>query len=142
MIHHRLRCLRMPASAVFVLSLFCLLNPAAAQQNPPSPQQPPQPAPHPSATPQQPPQQTPPKQQPQNPQNPFENVPEAAPEKPNPSNNIKEAKPAPVGANIIEEIDFRGQHKVPQDLLRAMIYTKKGDVYDEQSIHRDFIALW
>ncbi|HZQ52205.1 MAG TPA: outer membrane protein assembly factor BamA [Bryobacteraceae bacterium] len=135
----------MPASAVFVLSLFCLLNPAAARQNPPSPQQPQQRAPQPSATPQQQQQQqpqTPPKQQPKNPQNPFENVPEAAPEKANPSNNIKEAKPAPVGANIIEEIDFRGQHKVPQDLLRAMIYTKKGDVYDEQSIHRDFIALW
>src|SRR5581483_22430 len=113
MIHHRLRRLRMPASAVFVLSLFCLLNPAAARQNPPSPQQPQQRAPQPSATPQQQQQQqpqTPPKQQPKNPQNPFENVPEAAPEKANPSNNIKEAKPAPVGANIIEEIDFRGQH--------------------------------
>ena len=47
-----------------------------------------------------------------------------------------------MGENIIEGVDFRGQHKVPQDTLRALIYTKKGDVYDEESIHRDFIALW
>ncbi len=47
-----------------------------------------------------------------------------------------------MGENIIEEVQFRGQHKVPQDTLRALIYTKKGDVYDEESIHRDFIALW
>ena len=55
---------------------------------------------------------------------------------------IQEAKPAPVGDNIIEGVDFRGQQKVPQDTLRALIYTKKGDVYDEEAIHRDFIALW
>jgi outer membrane protein insertion porin family len=55
---------------------------------------------------------------------------------------VQEAKPAPVGANIIEAVDFRGQRKVPQDTLRALIYTKKGDTFDEDSIHRDFIALW
>ncbi len=67
-----------------------------------------------------------------------------APKKPAPKNpsGVQEATPATVGANIIEEVQFRGQHKVPQDTLRALIYTKKGDVYDEESIHRDFIALW
>src|ERR1700761_384724 len=156
MIHHRLRCLRMPALAIRLVPSGCLLvwlaltplthaaddavtgrpdgqatsqQPAAPAQNPP----------------QQSPQQTPPPQQ-QNPPNPFENVPQA-PEKPNqptqPQNpaGIKEAKPAGVGENIIEGVEFRGQHKVPQDTLRALIYTKKGDVYDEEAIHRDFIAL-
>jgi len=91
-----------------------------------------------------PPQQNPPVPQQHPPQNPFENVPtapERTPQPPNPS-SIQEAKPASVGENIIEGVEFRGQHKVPQDTLRALIYTKKGDVYDEESIHRDFISLW
>jgi outer membrane protein insertion porin family len=94
-------------------------------------------------------QQNPPPQQNQNQQkppqqNPFENVPEAPqkPQQPAPSTGVQEAKSAPIGANIIEGVDFRGQHKVPQDTLRALIFTKKGDVYDEEAIHRDFIALW
>ncbi len=110
--------------------------PAAQQQTPAPVQQP--------STP--PPQQTPPAQTPpaQRPTNPFENVP-VAPEKPTqpaaPS-AIQEGKPAAMGPNIIEEVQFRGQHKVPQDTLKGLIYTKKGDVYDEEAIHRDFIALW
>ena len=32
--------------------------------------------------------------------------------------------------------------RVPQDTLRAMIFTKKGDKLDDDSIHRDFMALW
>jgi len=112
----------------------------------PTPQQQQSPAPAQNPPPQQqnPPQQQPPQQQQQNP---FENVPQA-PEKPNPPPppqnpaGIQEAKPATVGENIIEAVDFRGQHKVPQDTLRALIYTKKGDLYDEEAIHRDFIALW
>jgi outer membrane protein insertion porin family len=105
-------------------------NPPSSQpqQKPPQQQNPSQPAPTPNQAP-----------------NPFENVP-TAPEKPNqPQQNpsgVQEAKPAPVGANIIEAIDFRGQHRVPQDTLRALIYSKKGDVYDPDTIHRDFTALW
>jgi len=101
----------------------------AAQQPPPQPQ--------PS---QQPSQQQPPAK-PQNPPppNPFQNVPEN--EKPAPS-NIQEAKPAPVNENTIERIEFRGQHRVQQDFMRALLSTKVGDVYDEEQIHRDFLALW
>ena len=29
-----------------------------------------------------------------------------------------------------------------QDTLQALIYSKKGDKYDEEALHRDFIALW
>ena len=123
------------------LLLLLHAEPASAFQSAPSaPQQ----------VPQQ--QQQTPKQQPApKPANPFENVP-AAPEKPapgqqprnQPSNpsGVEEAKPITVGSNIIEGVDFRGQRKVPQDTLRALVYVKKGDVYDEESIHRDFITLW
>ncbi|MGA8026425.1 MAG: outer membrane protein assembly factor BamA [Bryobacteraceae bacterium] len=117
MIHHRLRGLG--------VCLFFSLAAYAAQTAPPQ-----------QTAPQQ--QQNPPKQP-----NPFENVPEQQQPAPPPNAPpIQEAKPATVGENIIEGVDFRGQHKVPQDTLRALIVTKKGDVYDEEAIHRDFIALW
>ncbi len=145
MIHHRPQRLRMPALAVCLLGFWFPLSKSSAAS---AIEQTQQPAPSQKPPTQQTPQQNPPSNppQPQNPrqQNPFENVPEA-PQKParpqNPS-GVQEAKPATVGANIIEAVEFRGQHKVPQDTLRALIYTKKGDTFDEESIHRDFIALW
>jgi outer membrane protein insertion porin family len=153
MIRHRLCSLRMPPSAVVLTLSSTLLvfggticaaaadvmqaqpqSPSSTQQQQPAQQQPPQPKP-----------QNPPPQPQQKPPNPFENVP-TAPEQPKTQpqqpSNVQEAKPAPIGANIIEAVDFRGQRRVPQDTLRALIYTKKGDVYDEEAIHRDFIALW
>ena len=123
----------MPISAACFVSIFCsvgVLALAMPQQAQPQNQSQQKPAP---------PQPAPPQQKPPNP---FENVPEA-PTQPTPQNpNVQEAKPAPVGENIIEAVEFRGQHKVPQDTLRALIFTKKGDVYSEDAIHRDFIALW
>jgi outer membrane protein insertion porin family len=111
----------------------------APQQQTPTTQQPQQ----------NPSQQNPPRPQTPNQQNPFENVPEVPQNpnqnKPQPQQNpsgVQEAKPAAVGADIIEGVDFRGQRKVPQDTLRALIYTKKGDTFNEEAIHRDFIALW
>lgn len=64
---------------------------------------------------------------------------EAAPAKPQP------AKPAEAGAppqDVIEAIEFRGARRVPQDTLRALIFTKKGDKYDPDALYRDFMALW
>ncbi len=98
---------------------------------------------------QQPPTPPKPEQQPPKPQqqNPFENVPET-PEKPKappaqqPSPGISEAKPAAFGENIVEDVQFRGQRKVPQDTLRGLVFTKKGDVYDDAAVHRDFMSLW
>ena len=55
---------------------------------------------------------------------------------------MQEAKPASIGENIIEGIDFRGQRRVPQDTLRGLIEEKKGDVFDESLMNRDFLALW
>jgi outer membrane protein insertion porin family len=43
---------------------------------------------------------------------------------------------------VIEAIEFRGARRVPQDTLKAMIFSKKGDRYDPESLRRDFMALW
>ena len=134
MIHHRLKSLRI--AMWLALFAFCVSILAVAPVfGSPAPQS----ASTQSSSPAPPP--NPPKQS--NP-NPFENVPQE-PEKSNQPQNpsgVQEAKPVPSGSNIIEAIDFRGQHRVPQDTLRSLIFTKKGDVYEEESIHRDFTALW
>jgi len=98
----------------------------------------------------------PPKPQEPKKPNPFENVQEAAPApqqpKPQPpaaqpgTPQLEAPKPAPVSeiapGNVVESIEFRGARRVPQDTLRALIFTKKGDVYNEEALHRDFMALW
>lgn len=114
-----------------------------AQQSPPTqpPAQPPQT--------QQPPTQQPPKQPPQQPRraNPFETVPQSTEqqppklETPKPAEEPK-ANPDHPQEDTIELIEFRGARRVPQDTLRALIVTKKGDKYDEEALHRDFMALW
>ncbi|MDQ6665079.1 MAG: outer membrane protein assembly factor BamA, partial [Acidobacteriota bacterium] len=91
-------------------------------------------------------------QQPKKP-NPFEQVPQGVePAKPaqtppgQPSleapKTAPEAPKPPAGANVIEAIEFRGARRVPQDTLRALIFTKKGDVLNDEALRRDFMALW
>lgn len=108
-------------------------------------------------------QPAPPKPSPPKQQNPFETIPVAPAEPPKPQQAkpqappaqapkleapkpAEEAKPAeaPPGElpNVIEAIEFRGSRRVPQDTLRALIFTKRGDPYDETALNRDFIALW
>ncbi len=91
-------------------------------------------------------QQQPPPQQKKN--NPFEAVPQS-PEQPQPP-KLETPKPAVEQAqpgenppeDVIENIEFRGARRVPADTLRALIFTKKGDKYDEETLHRDFMTLW
>jgi outer membrane protein insertion porin family len=95
---------------------------------------------------------TPAQTTPQN-KNPFETVPQSA-EPAKPAQPGQTPKPAfeapktveevkPVGLeNAVEEIQFRGARRVPQDTLRALIFTKKGDKFDPESLRRDFMALW
>src|ERR1700677_1055111 len=95
-------------------------------------------------------------QQPPKPPNPFETVPEGK-EEPKPAQPAQPVQPTPPAAtpeaprairpgqppeNVIEAIEFRGARRVRQDTLQALIYTKKGDRFDEESLHRDFMALW
>ena len=97
--------------------------------------------------------------------NPFESVPktEEAPQPPAPKpaetkpgappqmERVKpagepkpeEAKPSPAEVpDVVEAVEFRGARRVPQDTLRAMIFTKKGDKVDPEALHRDFMILW
>ncbi len=129
----RLRAWMLCPAAVFILAGIQ----QAAGQNPQSP-------------PQQQPQQQPPK-----PPNPFETVPEGKEEPPKPAPKPAQAAPQPAQPvapratqpglppeNIIEAIEFRGARRVRQDTLQSLIFSKKGDPFNDESLHRDFIALW
>src|SRR4029077_14128779 len=120
----RLGCLRLVAASV--LCSFPLLS----QQNPPQTQ---------------PPKPQPPKN------NPFETIPQTSEPPPQaPKPQIKTVKPPAAGPahpaqpsqDVVDAITFQGVRRVPQDTLRAMIFTKRGDKYDEETLHRDFMALW
>src|SRR5262245_61505831 len=88
-------------------------------------------------------------------QNPFEAVPQSTdqpkPPAPKPQPPGQPALEAPKPAqepkpeaveNTVETIEFRGARRVPQDTLRAQIFTKKGDRLDPEALRRDFMALW
>jgi outer membrane protein insertion porin family len=100
----------------------------------------------------QPPAAPAPANQQQNRNNPFETVPQAQPANPPTAPALpqfeapKPAEPGQqqpsVGSNVVEGIEFRGARRVPQDTLRAMIFSKVGDVYNEDTLKRDFMALW
>jgi outer membrane protein insertion porin family len=135
-------------------------TPATEQQNPPAQQQNPfesvRPAPQPAA----PPQAEQPKPPAAGQQSPFESVrpapqpaappqaeqpkPPAAGQQPSPFEAPKpvEAAPAPPAEDVIEAIEFRGARRVPQDTLRAMVLSRRGDKIDQDSLRRDFMALW
>lgn len=74
--------------------------------------------------------QQPPPPQPAKPKGPFEQVPEAQAPKP-------VANP-----DVIEAIEFRNVRRIPQDTLRNLIFTRRGDVYNAQALHRDLVTLW
>jgi outer membrane protein insertion porin family len=120
-----------------VLVCLCFCAPFAAVGQQPAPATPAPPAPA---------------QNNENKKNPFEAVPESPePAKPGqtPQRPTFEAPktapeaPKPEGLeNTIEAIEFRGARRVPQDTLRALIFTKKGDKFDRETLRRDFMALW
>ena len=43
---------------------------------------------------------------------------------------------------VIESFEFRGAKRVPQDTLKALIISKPGDIYNEETLRRDFMTLW
>lgn len=59
---------------------------------------------------------------------------------PNPPANPPRA--AQLAANAIEGIEIRGARRVPADILRTILLSKVGDVYDEATVRRDFTTLW
>jgi outer membrane protein insertion porin family len=44
--------------------------------------------------------------------------------------------------DVIVEIQVHGNRSVPADVVRAHVFTKAGDIYDQNAIERDFNSLW
>jgi outer membrane protein insertion porin family len=136
-------------SALFVCAcaILPLTLPAQQPSAPPKPDQakPAEPAKQSpfEGVPQAPSQPAPQSQQKQ--PSPFETVPRpeepTKPEAPALEAPKQPEKPA-AAQNVVERVEFRGARRVPQDTLRAMIATRKGDIYDEEVLRRDFMALW
>lgn len=55
---------------------------------------------------------------------------------------LLEPSQAHAQAAVIERIEFTGNRRIPRDTLRARIFSKEGDPYDEDALRRDFQALW
>jgi outer membrane protein insertion porin family len=49
---------------------------------------------------------------------------------------------APAQTGVIESIVIHGNRRIPADTIRARMFTKAGDVYDQQALERDFNSLW
>jgi outer membrane protein insertion porin family len=43
---------------------------------------------------------------------------------------------------VIDRIEFYGNRRMRTDTLQARIFSRKGDVYNEETLRRDFQALW
>src|SRR5689334_21267089 len=124
--------------------------PAQQEQAKPAPAPPPKPQQNPfeNVAPAQPPAQ-PPATQPPKPPGPFETVPQTPkPEAPKPEQpKLEQPKPTPQlvqpqTGDVVEAIELRGSRRVPQDTLRALISTRKGNILNEETLRRDFMALW
>ena len=44
--------------------------------------------------------------------------------------------------DVISSIEIHGNRSVPAETIRAHIFTRPGDVYDQNAIERDFNSLW
>jgi outer membrane protein insertion porin family len=52
------------------------------------------------------------------------------------------AVPAFAQQNLVEAIVIHGNRRIPADTIRAHIFTRPGDVYDQAALERDFNSLW
>jgi outer membrane protein insertion porin family len=48
----------------------------------------------------------------------------------------------PAAQQTIQDIVFRGNRRITAAVMRARIFSHKGDVYNEAALRRDFMALW
>jgi outer membrane protein insertion porin family len=51
-------------------------------------------------------------------------------------------QPSPSPQYTIERIEFVGNRRIQRDTLLARIFSRAGDPYSEEGVHRDFQALW
>ena len=80
----------------------------------------------------------------QQPVSPFEDIPLETPEPSSPFDDVteEETQQRRAGEEIVEEVTFRGTRRIPRDSLAARIFTKRGDLFDSQTLRRDFMVLW
>ncbi|MCY4533866.1 MAG: outer membrane protein assembly factor BamA, partial [Bryobacterales bacterium] len=75
---------------------------------------------------------------------PFEDIPLEEPDAPSPFQDVEEEQQTAQrpGEEIVEAVEFRGTRRIPRDSLAARIFTKRGDLFDAQTLRRDFMVLW
>jgi len=61
---------------------------------------------------------------------------------PRPDDSPPQAAQQQQRPEIIERIDFIGNRRVRNDTLKARIFSRENDVYNEETLRRDFQALW
>jgi outer membrane protein assembly factor BamA len=44
--------------------------------------------------------------------------------------------------SVIERIEFLGNRRIRSDTLKARVFSREGDPYNEETLRRDFQALW
>ncbi len=44
--------------------------------------------------------------------------------------------------NVINAIEIHGNRRIPAETIKARMFTRSGDVYDEGGLYRDFMSLW
>jgi outer membrane protein insertion porin family len=115
-------------------------NPPADQRAPTSSGAPPstektpaKPSPIPPAAPQQKLQLETPKEAP---------APQKAPELTTPPGAPSQPQGQPAAQQTIQDIVFHGNRRITSAVMRARIFSHKGDVYNESALERDFMALW
>ena len=75
--------------------------------------------------------------------NPFETAPRVLQTQPQLETPKPEAAPQlRPGQRVVDSVDIRGLRRVSPDMLKATMVTKPGDIYDEELLRRDFMALW
>jgi len=43
---------------------------------------------------------------------------------------------------LVAGIEIHGNRRIPAETIRARMFTRPGDVYDEAALERDFNSLW
>ena len=67
------------------------------------------------------------------------------PQSPNTGSQSLSTSPAPAVPathGVIQRIEFVGNRRIRSDTLKARIFTREGDNYNEETLRRDFQALW
>ncbi len=64
------------------------------------------------------------------------------PQAPEPAEPTAESPVEKPSQDLIEAIVFRGNRRIPAATLRARILSHAGDLYNENALERDFMALW